>query len=235
MVKDVYGYVGSVFRGKVVSLKEVEDLIRRYGYDYDARRVMNYMVRSGRAYRIIEDLYFVKGVGWYDYDSPILGRVLPKAFQKLGWKNWYYGLYSAWFNGRYAQQVYAGYVVINDRLSRKRKINGTPVLFIKTRRKDMFRFGIEENEWGERYSDIEKTVLDFIYFSNFGGIPRGVVSEIVESYFDPENFYMVAKGRNYRRLEEYLNYYPDFVRAELLYYLRGWALEIPSELQEVLA
>lgn len=234
-MKEVYGRLASVYRGKVVSLEEVSEYLKRRCYEgYDAKKVMEYMVKKGRAFRVIDDIYFVRGYGRYDFEYVPMERIIKNTFEKLGWNNWYFGLYSAWFNGRYAQQVYTSYVIINDRISRCRKIWYSTVKFIKTNRREMFEFGIVKDSWGVPYSDIEKTLLDFLYFSNFGRVPRGIVYEIVDSYFDSENFYMITKGRSYKKLIEYLKYYPKFVRSELKFYMQQCITEVPTTLLEAL-
>ena len=236
MVKEIYGRFASIYRSKVVSLDDIRKFIERWKYKgYDAEEVIRYMIRKKRAFKVLNDTYFIRGFGNYDFEYVPMEKILKSAFEKLGWKNWYLGLYSAWFNGRCAQQVYNGITVVNDRISRVRSIGGVKVYFYKTSRREMFEFGIEKDSWGIPYSDVEKTLLDFLYFSDYGGVTEMIVFEAIDSFFDDTNFYMIRRKRSYKKLKKYLLYYPDFVRANLQFYLKDWVYDLKPELKEVFA
>ena len=232
MTEDVYGYLVRAYMGKVVDLDDIRKKVERD--NYDPKEVMNYLVRTKRAIRIYKDVYFIKGWNKYFVSPEPMERILGAAMGKLGW-SWYYGLESAWFNGRCAQQAYPGYIIINDRVTMTRKINGEKVIFIKSKRKEMFEFGIEKDSWGLLYSDVEKTLLDFIYFANYGRVPQQIVFEAIDSFFDDTNFYMIRRKRSYKKLKKYLRYYPDFVRADLEFYLKDWVYPINPKLKAVFA
>ena len=230
MMKDVYWWTVRSFKNRAVKIENLKDIAREFGKG--EKEIIEYLVRIGLALRIVEDIYFIKDPA----NSLPLWIMIARGLNRAGVK-WYYGLYSAWMNGRMVQQVYLGEVIVNNKYSGKRKIGGVDVYFFKTRRDKFFTFGIEEFREGVYRSDPEKTVLDFIYFGNYGKIPSLMVSEVIDSYFDPDNSLMYFNGRNYERMKEYLKYYPDFVKAELYGFLRrpGEYFYYEIEVKEVFA
>lgn len=216
VVKRPYWLVLKNFRNTAVQLREVKELVDNYQLEKDEKEIINYLVRKRLAYRVVKDIYFICDP--LEREPPAW-KIIAAGLNKAGAK-WYFGLYSAWMNGRVVQQVYLGEVVVNNEYSGKRTINGVDVLFVKTKREELFTFGVDEIKKGVYMSNPEKMVLDFIYFGNFGRATTLMIEEVIDSYFDPDNSLMAVKGRNYERLKEYLNYYPDFVRAELYGYLR---------------
>ncbi len=215
MMKDVYWWTVQSFKDRAVRMGDLKDIAREFGKG--EREVIEYLVRKGLAIRIVGDIYYIVNPL---NTEPTMWKMLAAGLNRAGVK-WYYGLYSAWMNGRMVQQVYSGEVIVNNKYSGKRKIGGVEVYFFKTKRGNFFTFGIEEIKKGVYISDPEKTVLDFIYFGNYGRIPTLTISEVIDSYFDPDNSLIYFNGRNYERMKKYLGYYPDFVRAELYGFLRG--------------
>ena len=226
MMKDPYWWTVKEFRNRAVRLDEIREYIERLTFikeKKDVKQIIEYLVRNDLAVRVVEDIYFIKDP-FYDPPSFV---VLARGLNKAGVR-WYYGLLSAYMNGRMVQQGFSGEVVINNKYSGKRKLGGKKygvnVYFVKTTREEMYKFGLEEVREGIWVSDPEKTILDFIYFSYYGTFPFFIIQEVVLSYFDPDNSLMTARGRNYRRMKEYLKYYPKFVRNELYGMIREWEL-----------
>ena len=230
MMKDVYWWTIKSFKNRAVRIENLKEIAREFGKE--EKEIIEYLVRKNMAVRIVEDIYFIKD----PMNSLPLWIMIARGLNRASVK-WYYGLYSAWMNGRMVQQVYLNEVIVNNKYSGKRKIGGVNVYFFKTRKEKLFTFGIEEFREGVYRSDPEKTVLDFIYFGNYGRISSLMVSEVIDSYFDPDNSLMYFNGRNYERMKEYLKYYPDFVRAELYGFLRrpGEYFYYESKVKEVFA
>ena len=226
VMKDPYRLVIKKFRNQAVKLDEIREYVEGnintipfIKERKTAEEIIAYLVRKRLAVRVVEDVYFIKD----PFTDKSNLNILASGLNKAGIK-WYLGLLSAYANGRMVQEGFSGFMIINNRYRGRRKLGdkkyGVNVYFVKTTQEEMFNFGIEEIESGIMISDPEKTVLDFIYFANYGTLPFFVAEEVVENYFNPDNSLMTARGRNYRRMKEYLNYYPDFVRNELYGKLR---------------
>ena len=216
LMKEAYWQTIRKFRNKAVRLTEIKELVDGAKLDKNEKEIIEYLVRKNLAVRIVEDIYYIKDP--LDYEPPCW-IMLAKGLNKAGVK-WYYGLLSAWMNGRVVQQVFMGEIIINDRYSGKRKCGGRKhgmnVYYIKTKRKELYRFGLEKIREGVWVSDPEKTLLDAIYFASYGDVPTMMMMEMMESYFDPDNSVLYFRGGpNFDRLKEYLRYYPDFVRSDL--------------------
>ncbi len=65
----------------------------------------------------------------------------------------------------------------------------------------LLKFGIIERD-GVKYSDPEKTILDFIYMFKYRGIPDEKITLFIGDYI---------KGLNKRKIKRYLKFYPKSV------------------------
>jgi len=82
-------------------------------------------------------------------------------------------------------------------------LRGEKVKFIKLKSK-LFGFGIINRD-GIKFSDPEKTILDFIYVSRYRNVAEERIISTIEDY---------AKNLEKRRLKTYLKFYPKtFLRV----------------------
>ena len=87
-------------------------------------------------------------------------------------ENWYFGLFMALILNGLTHEHYTTVFAINDKIARTKIININESLarIIKTRR-GPFDFEIVEED-DMKISDLEKTILDFLHFRNYGTIPK---------------------------------------------------------------
>ncbi len=155
---------------KVSHKSEIMRIIREYNVSISKVNINNalwYLSRHGYITRIFLDYYYINSIeerelGYqkeYD-DKDILFIVL----HKVQWK-WYLGLTSALYESGEIWQVPNILTIVNDRTTKKKRILGMNVNFIKLK-KSLF-FGLvskkTKNHVRYSYSDLPKTELDFIY------------------------------------------------------------------------
>ncbi|WP_456444108.1 type IV toxin-antitoxin system AbiEi family antitoxin domain-containing protein [Thermococcus sp.] len=200
-MKPIIQFLLAEFGGKVITREELERLASSFNEDLDY--LVNYLIQYGYVVRILRGLYYVKTpVEFSTGGSPSIYRLLALGMNKLT-RNWYFGLFTALILNGLTHEGYTTVFVINDRIARPRPIhvNGTPVRIIKSRR-DIFDFGIVIRE-SLRFSDLEKTLLDFLYFANYGTIPKNLALRIWREYQD---------RTNKDKLQKYLERYPRSIR-----------------------
>ncbi len=155
---------------KISHKSDIVKIIKEYDASMQKVNVKNalwYLSRHGYITRIFLDYYYINSIeerelGYrkgYD-DKEILFIVL----NKVKWK-WYSGLTSALYEARAIWQVPNTLTIVNDRMTKQKKILGMDVHFVKIK-KSLF-FGLvskkTKNNIQYYYSDPSKTELDFIY------------------------------------------------------------------------
>ena len=193
-------YILSTFGGKAVRRVSIEDVCERFGAN--TRNTINFMISYGYIIRILRGLYYVKMLEEFALKKAVdIYKVLSLGMDELGIR-WYFGLYSALrFNGvthEFSDTVF----VLNDKIFRPRevKVAGEKVRFIKLS-PSLFGFGVIDRD-GVRFSDLEKTLLDFVYLSKYRSIPEERIASMIEEY---------AKEARTEKIREYLRSYPKTV------------------------
>lgn len=81
--------------------------------------------------------------------------------------NWYLGLDTALIENKLSWSLLSRVIIINSKISGKKKILGVNYEFHKLK-KNFLKFGTVNRETRNRinyyYSDIEKTIIDYVYF-----------------------------------------------------------------------
>ncbi|WP_460041725.1 type IV toxin-antitoxin system AbiEi family antitoxin domain-containing protein [Thermococcus atlanticus] len=93
-------------------------------------------------------------------------KLIAMAMEKMGIK-WYFGLYTALRLNGVTYEYYSRLFVVTPAITRPKpvKILGENVQFVKLK-KSLLGFGVVKS--GEiQYSDLEKTLLDFIYLKRY--------------------------------------------------------------------
>lgn len=167
-------------RKEFVTSAEIGNYCRELKLRYDT--TLRYMMSKGFLVRIFRGIFYVKTL-----DEVKLNRarysnleLVAKGLGVKGVKNWYFGLHTALKLNNMTHEYFAVDCVINDRIFRARpmKIAGQRFRFVKLA-PHLVSFGIVEN--GLRYSDPEKTILDFIYLWRYSGVPEEkIIADISE-------------------------------------------------------
>ena len=198
--KKLTRYILSRFGGNVITKDETKDTCKRFGADVNS--TISFMISYGYFVRILRGLYYVKTLEEFELrKSPDVYRVLSLGLNKLKVK-WYFGLYTSLRLNGLTHEFYGTIFVLNDKIYRPKeiKVGGEKVKFVKLSNK-LVDFGIM-NESGMRFSDIEKTLLDFVYISRYRSVPEGRITSMIEEY---------RKRAKADKIMEYLKLYPKSV------------------------
>ena len=144
---------------------------------------------------------FTKATG-IEFDKGLV----EKGLKIKGVKNWYFGLNSALKLNNMTHEEFTIDHIINDRLFRGKVIEivGYKFRFHKVST-DLLKFGIIK-EGKIRYSNPEKTILDFLYIKRYNGVPEERIIIDVADY-----------GGNISKVKirKYVKYYPKTVEKTL--------------------
>lgn len=187
---------------KFVTSEVLKEYCGAVGFKYE--NVMRHFIPRGYLLRIFKGIFYVRSpeefkLNRIEYD-PL--RLVAAGLKLKGIKNWYFGLRTALKLNNLTHEYFHTNEVINDTILRTRPMDiaGTKFRFLKIKTK-LLGFGVNKDDI--RYSDPEKTILDFIYLWNYRGVPeRRVIMDISEWYPNLSN----------RKLRSYLSYYPKSVR-----------------------
>jgi predicted transcriptional regulator of viral defense system len=167
-------------------------------------KAIKYFVSRGYLIRIFKGIFYVKSL-----DEVNLGKskynhleLVAKGLELKGVKNWYFGLYTALKFNNITHESFAVDYVVNEKLLRSKPINiaGYKFRFIKLTPK-LLDFGIIENNL--KYSDPEKTILDFIYTWRYNGVPKEKIVLDVSEW---------AKDLSSEKTKKYALKYPKTVQ-----------------------
>lgn len=182
------------------------ETLRRISSEYNADyySLIRYLLSRGYLIRVFRGLFYVKSPEEFVLKrmnhSPM--ELVAKALDFLGVKNWYFGLYTALYLGNMTHEFYPIVYVISDRIFRHKPVSiaGGRFKFIKV--KPSLFFGIIKHN-SIRYSDPEKTLLDFIYLWRYRGLSSNeIIASILEYWRDI----------SWEKIYSYLKKYPHTVR-----------------------
>ena len=180
-------------------------------FKLDYTYATGYLLRKGILTRIFRGVFYVK-----TYDEIKLHQtkythleLLAKGIELKQVKEWYFGLYTALKLNNMTHEYYAIETVISDKILRLLPISIAGYKFSFTKISDrLFGFGIISKETRIRgtsikYSNPEKTILDFIYLWKYEGMKPERVLMDIEDWMD---------NINLKKLKQYSNYYPKTVQ-----------------------
>jgi len=129
-------------------------------------------------------------------------ELVAKGLELKGVENWYFGLYTALMLNNATHEYFTIDYVISDNLYRNKPItiNSRKFKFHKLKT-SLLKFGIIENQY--RYSDLEKTILDFIYLWIYNGVSKKRILMDISGY---------AKNLSGSEIKDYIHWYPKSVK-----------------------
>lgn len=185
-----------------VKSKEVKEYCDFFSLNYN--NVINYYISRKYFLRIFRGIFYVKSLEELKYNKNKYSylELISKGLELKNVKNWYFSLYTALKLNNVTHEYFSMDYIISENLYRNKpiKIDNRNFKFIKLK-PSLLNFGIIEN--GIRYSDLEKTILDFIYFWIYNSIPKKRILSNVSEY---KNNLSEAKTR------DYVKYYPNSVK-----------------------
>jgi predicted transcriptional regulator of viral defense system len=172
-------------------------------FDLDYYNTIRNLISRGYLVRIFKGIFYVKSfeevkMGGMKYSHL---ELVSKGMELKGISNWYFGLYTALRLNNATHEHFTVDYVVNDTLFRAKPINiaGYRFRFIKVK-KSLLEFGIKEEK--HRYSDLEKTLLDFIYLWNYSSVPKEKIVIDIEEYMQD-----ISKNK----IKKYSIHYPNTV------------------------
>lgn len=187
---------------KFTSREYLKKTCRDFGINYE--NMVHYLLERKYLLRIFRGIFYVKSLEEIRFKRVDVDtmRLVANGLEIKGVKKWYFGLYTALKMNNLTHEFFGSEHVINDKVLRPKgvKINDRKFVFVKV--KPSLIFGIIEKN-GLKYSDAEKTVLDFIYLWRYRGIPKEKIISDVSDW---------AKNISRKKLKDYSKAYPKTVR-----------------------
>ena len=175
------------------------------GVEYE--NMIRYLLDRGYLVRIFRGVFYVKSLEEIKFGRIDLSHLdlVAEGLKIKGVERWYFGLYTALMLNGVAHEYFPVEFVLNDKIFRAKEVEiaGHRFKFVKI--KPSLFFGIEEK--GKlRYSDLEKTILDFIYLWRYRGVPEEkIILDISE----------LVNEASRDKLYKYSEKYPRTVRRTL--------------------
>ena len=167
--------------------------------------VVRYFGMRGYLVRIFRGVFYVKSL-----EEAKLGRsrynhleLVAKGLELKNVKRWYFGLHTALKLNNMTHETFVVEDVVSDELFRANPFTIAGYKFKFSRLSPtLLGFGIRKAGNGVRYSDPEKTLLDFIYLWRYNGIPEEKIVADVSGW---------EKGASKEKLMTYAKKYPKTV------------------------
>ncbi len=192
----------NIDKKEFITSEELKHYCKSMNLNYEI--TIRHLLSRGYLIRIFKGIFYIKSLeetklGKTKYNN--LGLV-AKGLELKSVKNWYFGLYTALKFNNMTHESFSVDYVVNDKLLRSKPINiaGYKYRFIKLSPK-LLQFGIIDDNL--RYSDPEKTILDFIYTWRYNGVPREKIILDVSDW---------AKDISGEKTIRYAGNYPKTVR-----------------------
>jgi predicted transcriptional regulator of viral defense system len=186
-----------------VTSNELRGYCKPLKLNYDI--VIRHFVARGYLVRILKGIFYVKSLEELELGRPKYNHfeLVAKGLELKNVRNWYFGLHSALKFNNITHEHFSVEEVINDSLFRANpvKIADHKFKFVKVS-PSLLGFGVRKGDNGLKYSDPEKTVLDFIYIWRYNGVPEEKIISDISDW---------AKKSSKERLRKYAAEYPTTV------------------------
>src|SRR3989344_2530150 len=158
------------FNKKYITKEDIKDLIEPLKLDYYS--AVKYLLTNNYIVRILRGIFYLKGIE---------ERKLKKI--DVSYKE---AISAALKINNLTHEYIAIDTIISDKIFRKNiiKIFNHNIRFVKAK-KDLFLSGIKREKYP--YSDIEKTILDIIYFSKYNSKKNSEIKNKVNEYLESAN------------------------------------------------
>lgn len=189
-----------------VTSDKLKKYCKKFNLDYNI--TVKNLVFRGNLVRIFKGIFYVK-----DLEEIKLGRLkysyrelIAKGLDLKDVKNWYFGLHSALKLNNMTHETFVIDHVINDKIFRAKPIGiaGYKIKFHRISSK-VLTFGIITKD-NIRFSDPEKTILDFLYILRYNGVPENKIIMDVSEYSNN-----ILK----EKIRKYVKHYPKSVKKTL--------------------
>jgi predicted transcriptional regulator of viral defense system len=188
-----------------VTSDEIKEICSSLNIKYES--AIRHLIPRGHLIRIFRGIFYVTTP-----DEALTKRrkyshleLVSKGLKVKEVEDWYFGLYTALKLNNMTHEHYVIEYVVNDVIQRSNpmEIAGYRFRFVKVK-SQLLGFGVVGDEL--RYSDPEKTILDFIYLWRYNGIPDQRITLSVKEW---------TNDIDEEKLKSHSEYYPRTV-ARLL-------------------
>lgn len=189
-----------------------DDLIRDYCklLEMDYHKTITYLINNKYLVRILRGIFYIKSADERKYDKCDIYYLdaLKEALKIKGVDNWYLGLESAIKRNNLTHEFFVVDYVLNDTIFRAKTITvmGHKIKFVKLK-PELCIFGINEGKFP--YSDVEKTLLDFIYLMKYKCFEDSLIKSKIVDYMN-----LVSKDKLLSYAKHYNKKVEEFVRLE---------------------
>jgi len=162
---------------KILTKEEIIRTIKEYSKVYKTKinliSLWTYLRKDNYVKRILGDHYYVYSLEerYNHYCKFSEEELVFLVLEKMRIR-WYLGFESALKENKITWQALNVVVIINNRFSGIKRLGNSKFRFIRTK-DNKFKFGLIKNKTNNSvkyfYSDLEKTYLDFLYFSSYKG------------------------------------------------------------------
>lgn len=190
---------------KFVDSSRLESLCKKLNVNYE--NMLRYLLSRDYLVRIFRGIFYVKSVEEIKFRKIDMSHLelVANGLKIKGIKNWYFGLYTALRLNNVTHEYFTTTFVINDEISRAKEIDIAGRKFKFTKIKPSLIFGIKKENY-LRYSDLEKTILDFIYLWRYRGVPEEKILLDISNWI---------RNASKRKLFKYSEKFPKTVRRTL--------------------
>ncbi len=169
--------------------------------EMDYKNTVNYLLRKGYLLRIFRGIFYLRSLDEIKLDKRKYSHLelISKGLELKKVENWYFGLYTALKLNNMTHEHFTVDYVINDRIFRARpmEISGYKFKFHKLK-PSVFRFGVIKDT--VRYSNPEKTILDFIYVWRYNSVPKErIIMDLTDYTKDLSKEKIIDYAKNYSK------------------------------------
>jgi predicted transcriptional regulator of viral defense system len=161
----------AIDKKEFITSEELKRYCKNMSLTYEI--TIRHLLSRGYLIRIFKGIFYIKTPEEVKYNKSRYSHLdlVAKGLELKGVTKWYFGLYTALKFNNLTHESFAIDYVVNDKLLRSKPINiaGYKFRFIKLTPK-LLEFGVIGNNL--KYSDPEKTILDFIYTWRYNGVPK---------------------------------------------------------------
>lgn len=186
-----------------VDSKRLKHYCSSLGLEYS--RSVRYLLARKYMIRIFRGIFYLRSIEERDTTKSSYNHLelVAKGLELKGIKGWYFGLHTALKLNNATHESFSIEDVMSASLFRAKPIGiaGHRFKFYKISSK-LVSFGVLEKE-NLRYSDLEKTLLDFAYIWRYGGMSEAKIADGLSEWSD---------DASRDKIDRYIDYYPKAIK-----------------------
>ncbi|MFH1637825.1 MAG: hypothetical protein ABIB71_05355 [Candidatus Woesearchaeota archaeon] len=160
---------------RIITSNLLRNYCKKLGISYYG--AIRYLISNKYLYRILRGVFYKPSVEERKFNRIDINYLdaLVEALKIKRVNNWYFGLETAIKLNNLTHEYFTTDFIINDIIFRAKAITlfGHKIKFIKLKG-NLFDFGISKNKIN--FSNPEKTLLDIVYLSRYGGLGKSEIN-----------------------------------------------------------